>query len=60
MQVYKAVLRATGEEVAIKVQRPGVEPLILMDLLLLRTLALGFTSMSRQVGARRGGGPYHH
>ncbi len=28
-QVYKAVLRETGEEVAIKVQRPGVEPIIM-------------------------------
>ena len=27
-QVYKAVLRDTGEEVAVKVQRPGVEPII--------------------------------
>ncbi|MEW5313691.1 MAG: hypothetical protein WDW38_005236 [Sanguina aurantia] len=27
-QVYKAVLRDTGEEVAVKLQRPGVEPTI--------------------------------
>ncbi len=38
-QVYKAVLRNTGEEVAIKVQRPGVEPVILRDLFIFRTLA---------------------
>lgn len=27
-QVYKAVLRETGQDVAIKVQRPGIEPII--------------------------------
>lgn len=35
-QVYKAVLRETGEEVAIKVQRPSVEPTILRDLFIFR------------------------
>ena len=38
-QVYKAVLRDTGEEVAIKVQRPGVEPVILRDLFIFRSMA---------------------
>jgi len=38
-QVYRATLRSTGEEVAIKVQRPGIEPIIYRDLLLFRTLA---------------------
>lgn len=38
-QVYKAVLRDTGESVAIKVQRPGVEPVILRDLFIFRVLA---------------------
>ncbi|EFN50939.1 hypothetical protein CHLNCDRAFT_55429 [Chlorella variabilis] len=37
-QVYKAVLRDTGEEVAVKVQRPGVEPLIFRDIFIFRTL----------------------
>ena len=37
-QVYKAVLRETGEYVAVKVQRPGVEPLIFRDIFLFRTL----------------------
>jgi len=37
--VYKAVLRDTGEEVAIKVQRPGVEPVILRDLFIFRSMA---------------------
>jgi predicted unusual protein kinase regulating ubiquinone biosynthesis (AarF/ABC1/UbiB family) len=38
-QVYKAILRDTGEEVAIKVQRPNVEPLIFRDLYIFRQLA---------------------
>ena len=38
LQVYKAVLRDTGEEVAVKVQRPGVEPLIFRDIFIFRTL----------------------
>lgn len=39
MQVYKAVLRDTGESVAIKVQRPMVEPTIVRDLFIFRSLA---------------------
>ena len=38
-QVYKAVLRDGGAEVAVKVQRPGVEPLIMRDLFIFRLLA---------------------
>jgi len=38
-QVYKGVLRDTGEEVAIKVQRPGVEPIIFRDLFIFRWIA---------------------
>jgi len=45
-QVYKAVLRDTGEEVAVKVQRPGVEPVILRDLYIFRNLASLFTGFS--------------
>lgn len=37
--MYKAVLRDTGEEVAVKVQRPNVEPLIFRDLYIFRQLA---------------------
>ena len=37
-QVYRATLRESGEEVAIKVQRPGVEPNIYRDLVLFRWL----------------------
>ena len=38
-QVYKAVLRETGEEVAVKVQRPNVAPVILRDLFIFRSMA---------------------
>lgn len=41
-QVYRAVLKETGEDVAVKVQRPGVEPNILRDLFIFRTLASFF------------------
>eukprot|EP00887_Chlorella_sp_A99_P005015 scaffold4.g5015.t1 len=37
-QVYKARLRSTGEEVAVKVQRPGIGESIAMDMVLLRRL----------------------
>lgn len=33
-QVYRATLKETGEEVAIKVQRPGVLELVALDLVL--------------------------
>ncbi|BDA46770.1 Protein ACTIVITY OF BC1 COMPLEX KINASE 1, chloroplastic [Coccomyxa sp. Obi] len=46
-QVYKAVLRDTGEEVAIKVQRPGVEPVILRDLLIFRSMARFINPISK-------------
>lgn len=38
-QVYRATLRGTGEDVAIKVQRPRIDPIIYRDLFLFRTLA---------------------
>lgn len=47
-QVYKAVLRDTGEEVAVKVQRPGIEPVILRDLFVFRALGSLFNTLSRQ------------
>lgn len=37
-QVYKGVLRGTGESVAVKVQRPGIGESIAVDMLLLRRL----------------------
>lgn len=37
-QVYKARLRSTGEEVAVKVQRPGIGEGIAVDMVLLRRL----------------------
>merc|ERR1719148_540102 len=39
-QVYKAKLRATGEEVAVKVQRPGVLETVSLDLYLARQIGL--------------------
>jgi len=38
-QVYKARLRDTNKDVAIKVRRPGVEPLIYRDLFIFRKIA---------------------
>ena len=38
-QVYRAVLRDNGADVAVKVQRPGVKPLVLADLVIFRALA---------------------
>jgi len=38
-QVYRASLRDSGELVAVKVQRPGVEPVIYRDLFIFRSLA---------------------
>ncbi|WJX09933.1 Protein ACTIVITY OF BC1 COMPLEX KINASE 1, chloroplastic [Trifolium repens] len=47
-QVYRATLRATGEDVAIKVQRPEIEPIIYRDLFLFRTLASFLNGISIQ------------
>ncbi|MEW5300846.1 MAG: hypothetical protein WDW36_003746 [Sanguina aurantia] len=47
-QVYKAVLRDTGEAVAVKVQRPGVEPTILRDLFIFRAVATLFDTLAQQ------------
>lgn len=38
-QVYRGTLRETGEDVAIKVQRPNVEPIIVRDLFIFRSFA---------------------
>ncbi|KAF4368634.1 protein ACTIVITY OF BC1 COMPLEX KINASE 1, chloroplastic [Cannabis sativa] len=47
-QVYRATLRSTGQDVAIKVQRPGIEPIIYRDLFLFRTLASFLNGFSLQ------------
>nr|XP_043628803.1 protein ACTIVITY OF BC1 COMPLEX KINASE 1, chloroplastic [Erigeron canadensis] len=47
-QVYRATLRASGEDVAIKVQRPEIEPIIYRDLFLFRTLASFLNGISLQ------------
>ena len=50
-QVYKAVLRSTGETVAVKVQRPGIEPVIYRDLWLLRALSFAINAIAiRRLG----------
>ncbi|CAI9094852.1 OLC1v1030658C1 [Oldenlandia corymbosa var. corymbosa] len=46
-QVYRATLRS-GEDVAIKVQRPEIEPIIYRDLFLFRTLASFLNGISLQ------------
>ncbi|KAL5559373.1 hypothetical protein UlMin_035584 [Ulmus minor] len=47
-QVYQATLRSSGEDVAIKVQRPQIEPIIYRDLFLFRTLASFLNGFSLQ------------
>lgn len=47
-QVYRATLRNSGKEVAIKVQRPEIEPIIYRDLFLFRTLASFLNGISLQ------------
>ncbi|OAY79548.1 putative aarF domain-containing protein kinase, chloroplastic [Ananas comosus] len=47
-QVYRATLRETGEDVAIKVLRPEIEPIIYRDLFLFRTLASFLNGISLQ------------
>ncbi|CAI5501307.1 unnamed protein product, partial [Closterium sp. Naga37s-1] len=47
-QVYRARLRASGAEVAVKVLRPGIEPVIYRDLFLFRTLASFLNGISIQ------------
>lgn len=47
-QVYRATLRASGEDVAIKVQRPEIEPIIYRDLFLFRNLASLLNGISLQ------------
>jgi predicted unusual protein kinase regulating ubiquinone biosynthesis (AarF/ABC1/UbiB family) len=46
-QVYKAKLK-TGEDVAIKVQRPGIEPIIKADLCIFRSLAYYINPISQR------------
>ncbi|XP_050218326.1 protein ACTIVITY OF BC1 COMPLEX KINASE 1, chloroplastic isoform X1 [Mercurialis annua] len=47
-QVYRATLLDTGEDVAIKVLRPEIEPIIYRDLFLFRTLASFLNGISLQ------------
>ena len=45
-QVYRGVLKEGGREVAVKVQRPGVEDGIALDLLLIRAIMATFKRVS--------------
>ncbi|KAF8071031.1 aarF domain-containing protein kinase [Scenedesmus sp. PABB004] len=44
-QVYKGVLRGSGAEVAVKVQRPGVLEAVCLDLLLMRRVAAALSAL---------------
>lgn len=47
-QVYKAKLRASGETVAVKVQRPRVLDTVSLDLYILRAIAMGMQKLPNQ------------
>uniref|UniRef100_A0A0A0K3R9 ABC1 atypical kinase-like domain-containing protein n=1 Tax=Cucumis sativus TaxID=3659 RepID=A0A0A0K3R9_CUCSA len=46
-QVYQARLRRNGQVVAVKVQRPGVQAAIALDILILRYLAAVFRKVGK-------------
>lgn len=49
-QVYYAVLKETGEKVAVKVQRPDCEQIIALDIYILRNLSGTISSLLRLTG----------
>eukprot|EP00884_Botryococcus_braunii_P007201 jgi/Botrbrau1/16482/Bobra.0142s0076.1 len=49
-QVYRGRLRSTGEEVAVKVQRPGIGESIALDMLLLRRLMMTIDNNLHEIG----------
>ena len=49
-QVYRGRLRSTGEEVAVKVQRPGMGDTIALDMVLLRRLMAAIDANMPQLG----------
>ncbi len=49
-QVYRGRLRSTGEEVAVKVQRPGIGDTIALDMVLLRRLMSAVDANMPQLG----------
>ena len=53
LQVYKARLRSTGEQVAVKVQRPGIGDSIAVDMVLLRRLVMVVDNNVPQVGGSK-------
>eukprot|EP00614_Pseudopedinella_elastica_P005859 CAMPEP_0172590974 /NCGR_PEP_ID=MMETSP1068-20121228/9682_1 /TAXON_ID=35684 /ORGANISM="Pseudopedinella elastica, Strain CCMP716" /LENGTH=846 /DNA_ID=CAMNT_0013387185 /DNA_START=196 /DNA_END=2736 /DNA_ORIENTATION=+ len=46
-QVYKGTLRASGEQVAVKVQRPGVLENVALDLFVMRSVAPKFKELTK-------------
>ena len=50
VQVYRGRLRSTGEEVAVKVQRPGIGDTIALDMVLLRRLMSAIDANMPQLG----------
>ena len=55
-QVYRGRLRSSGEEVAVKVQRPGIGDSIALDMVLLRRLMAALDAAIPQVGDLRAEG----
>ena len=49
-QVYRGRLLSTGEEVAVKVQRPGIGDTIALDMVLLRRLMSAIDANMPQLG----------
>ena len=50
--MYKARLRSTGEQVAVKVQRPGIGESIAVDMVLLRRLVAAIDANIPAVSTR--------
>ena len=49
-QVYRAKLKGTGDEVAVKVQRPDCEKIIALDIYILRNLSGMLSSLLKLIG----------
>ena len=58
VQVYRGRLRSTGEEVAVKVQRPGMGDTIALDMVLLRRLMAAIDANMPQLGRYQVTEPY--
>lgn len=58
--MYRGRLRSTGEEVAVKVQRPGIGDTIALDMVLLRRLMAAIDANMPQLGRYQVTRPPHH